>query len=229
MDRILYSLCGSDVTRPFSPHCWKTIMALRHKGLDFVERPHAFTAIPGIENGFSKTVPILRDGQRLVRDSFEIALYLEDAYPDRPSLFGGEGGKALARFVESFSQMVIHPAIVRVAVVDIHDMLDEPDRSYFRESRTKALGRKLEDIVATREEEIAAFPAKLEPLHRTLGFQPFIGGDGPLFADYIVFGALQWARITSGAQLLPAGDTVTEWFGRCLDLYDAAGRNVTAA
>lgn len=229
MDRILYSLCGSDVTRPFSPHCWKTIMALRHKGLDFVERPHAFTAIPGIENGFSKTVPILRDGQRLVRDSFEIALYLEDAYPERPSLFGGEGGKALARFVESFSQMVIHPAIVRVAVVDIHDMLDEPDRSYFRESRTKALGRKLEDIVATREEEIAAFPAKLEPLRRTLGFQPFIGGDGPLFADYIVFGALQWARITSGAQLLPAGDTVTEWFGRCLDLYDAAGRNVTAA
>ena len=39
----------------------------------------------------SKTVPILRDGDQLISDSFKIALYLEDAYPDHPSLFGGEG------------------------------------------------------------------------------------------------------------------------------------------
>ncbi len=79
-------------------------MSLAHKGLDFEERPLAFTAIPGIENGFSKTVPVLRDGDRLVKDSFDIAVYLDEAYPDQPSLFNGEGGKALSRFVESWSQ-----------------------------------------------------------------------------------------------------------------------------
>ncbi len=57
----LYSLCGTDAARPFSPHCWKVVMALHHKGLAFEERPLAFTAIPTIEGGFSKTVPILRD------------------------------------------------------------------------------------------------------------------------------------------------------------------------
>ncbi|UXS00713.1 glutathione S-transferase family protein [Agrobacterium tumefaciens] len=227
--RTLYSLCGSDASRPFSPHCWKTVLSLAHKGLDFEERPLPFTAIPSAEGGFSKTVPILRDGDQLISDSFEIALYLDEVYPERPSLFNGEGGKAMARFVESWSQTQLHPAIVRIAVLDIHDMLDEPDRLYFRESRTKALGRSLEAAVANREAEIAAFPTLLAPIRRMLGFQPFIGGMTPLFADYIVFGALQWARITTGADLFTENDPVRGWFESCLDLYDAKGRSVTAA
>jgi glutathione S-transferase len=146
MTRILYSLCGADESRPFSPHCWKVVLALKHKGLDFVEKPSPFTAIPSLEDGFSKTVPILRDGNELVRDSFEIAVYLEDRYPDRPTLFSGEGGKALSRFVERFSQTIVHPAITAIAVADIHDMLDETDQRYFRATREKMLGRSLEDI-----------------------------------------------------------------------------------
>ncbi|WP_288426800.1 glutathione S-transferase family protein [uncultured Agrobacterium sp.] len=227
--RTLYSLCGTDQGRPFSPHCWKAVLSLAHKGLDFEERPLAFTAIPGVENGFSKTVPILRDGDELVKDSFEIALYLDEAYPDLPSLFNGEGGKALARFVESWSQTQLHPAIVKIAVLDIHDMLDEADRTYFRDSRKAFFGKTIEEIAANREEEIAAFPAKLEPIRRMLGYQSFLGGDAALFADYIVFGALQWARVTSKADLFKPEDPVRQWFERCLDLHGAKGRSVTAA
>lgn len=227
--RTLYSLCGADDARPFSPHCWKTVLSLAHKGLDFEERPLAFTAIPGVENGYSKTVPILRDGDQLVKDSFEIALYLDEAYPDAPSLFNGEGGKALARFVESWSQTQLHPAIAKFAVLDIHDILDEQDRVYFRESRTKRFGRTLEEVTANRDAEIAAFPAKLEPIRSMLTFQPFIGGDSPLFADYIVFGALQWVRIISGVDMFADKDPVRDWFERCLDLHGARGRSVTAA
>ncbi|UHS60919.1 glutathione S-transferase family protein [Agrobacterium vaccinii] len=227
--RTLYSLCGADDARPFSPHCWKTVLSLAHKGLDFEERPLAFTAIPGVENGYSKTVPILRDGDQLVKDSFEIALYLDEAYPDAPSLFNGEGGKALARFVESWSQTQLHPAIAKFAVLDIHDILDEQDRVYFRESRTKRFGRTLEEVTANRDAEIAAFPAKLEPIRSMLTFQPFIGGDCPLFADYIVFGALQWVRIISGVDMFADKDPVRDWFERCLDLHGARGRSVTAA
>src|SRR5690606_20153780 len=146
MTRVLYSLCGKDESRPFSPHCWKVSLALAHKGLDFTERPYPFTAIPDIEDGFSKTVPILRDGDHLVRDSFKIALYLEEAYPDRPTLFGGEGGKALSRFVESFSQMVIHMPVTKMAIMQIHDMLDATDRVYFRRSRLERSGKPIEDV-----------------------------------------------------------------------------------
>lgn len=226
MTLILYSLCGADASRPFSPHCWKIVMALHHKGLAFEERPLPFTAIPTVEQGASKTVPLLRDGDRLVSDSFDIALYLDETYSDRPTLFGGEGGEAMARFIEGYSQTVIHTAATRIALMDIHDMLDTPDRTYFRDSREKRLGKPLEEFAAGRDAEIVAFPAKLEPLRHMLKFQPFIGGDGPLFADYILFGALQWLKITSGSIHLPADDPAALWFERCLDLHGAEARQV---
>jgi glutathione S-transferase len=229
MTRVLYSLCGKDESRPFSPHCWKVSLALAHKGLDFVERPYPFTAIPGIENGFSKTVPILRDGDHLVRDSFDIALYLDETYPDRPTLFGGEGGKALSRFVESFSLMILHMPVTKMAIMHIHDLLDEKDQIYFRSSRLERMGKPLEDVAAEGDAERAAFAARLEPVRRTLNVQPFLGGDGPLFADYILFGALQWMRVTAGSPPLAGDDPVMQWFERCLDLYDGLGRRVTAA
>ncbi|MBW8319101.1 MAG: glutathione S-transferase family protein [Arenimonas sp.] len=222
----LYSLCGSDVGRPFSPHCWKVAMALKHKGLVYVEQPLPFTEIPKVENGVSKTVPILRDGDRLVADSFAIALYLEETYPARPSLFAGEGGKALARFVESYSQTTIHPAVTRIAIQQIHDMLDPHDQAYFRQSRKERLGRTVEEVAAGRDAEIEAFPATLKPLRHMLGHQPFIGGQAPLFADYIVFGALQWLKITSGSLHFPADDPVLDWFERCLDLHDGEARKI---
>lgn len=229
MTRILYSLCGTDESRAFSPHCWKIVLALRHKGLDFVEKPTPFTRIPDLENGFSKTVPILRDGNELIRDSFDIALYLEETYPDRPTLFGGDGGKALARFVESFTLSVIHPAVTKIAVKSIHDMLDETDRAYFRESREARLGRTLEEVDAGRQAELEGFAARLDPVRHTLKQQDFLGGDGPLFADYILFGALQWMRITAATPPFADGDPMQRWFDACLDLHGGVGRSVTPA
>ena len=44
-------------------------------------------------------VPIIRDGDRVVFDSWSIAVYLERTFPNAPSLFGGPvGGKSVAVF-----------------------------------------------------------------------------------------------------------------------------------
>ncbi|MDO9417585.1 glutathione S-transferase family protein [Pararhizobium sp.] len=229
MRRTLYALSGADKNRPFSPHVWKTMLSLKHKGLDFALSPVGFTEIPVIENGATKIVPLLRDGDRLVADSFAIALYLEEAYPETPSLFDGEGGKAMARFVEGWSQTTLHPALVKIAIMDIHDRLDPVDQAYFRQNREPRFGKSLEAVAEMGIAELATFSAKLEPMRLMLKSQPFLGGQGPLFADYIVFGALQWARIVSPTKILIDGDPVTDWFERCLDLHGRAGRSVTAA
>lgn len=225
----LFDLIGADETRPFSPHCWKTMMSLAHKGLPYEREGVPFTEVPKVEGGVSTIVPVIRDGSRVVADSFLIADYLEETYPDRPSLFAGEGGMAAARFVEGWCQTSLHPALGVIALLEIHDCLAPTDRDYFRSSREARMGKMLEQVTEGRAAEIAGFSARLQPLRHMLKSQMWIGGSQPLFADYIVFGALQWARVTSTAQLLEAGDPVTDWFERCLDLYDGLGRSVPAA
>ncbi|MBO6902229.1 MAG: glutathione S-transferase family protein [Rhizobiaceae bacterium] len=225
----LYELVGSDPRRPFSPHCWKVTWALAHKGLDFETVPVPFTGVAGIEGGATKTVPVIRDGEKLVIDSYDIALYLDETYPDRPSLFGGEGGKALSRFVERWTQITIHGFLGGAVLHDIHECLAPADQAYFRESREKRVGGRLEDIQAGRDGRREAFRKSLEPLRRMLDGQPFLGGQGPLFADYIVAGAFQWARIVSAYEPLAGDDPIAEWFGRILDLHDGLGRRVAAA
>jgi len=229
MTILLYDLVGRDESRPFSPHCWKATMALAHKGLDISTAPTRFLEVPTIEGGASKTVPVIRDGDKVVIDSFAIALYLEDAYPDRPTLFGGEGGKTMARFIERWSQLTIHPYVTTAAIVDLHTMQDEENATYLRQSREQRLGKRLEDVVANRDAGLSGFRAALEPLRSTLTYQPFLGGETPLFADYIVFGALQWGRIASPFQLLDDDDGIARWFERCLDLHGGIGRQVAAA
>ncbi|RWN30574.1 MAG: glutathione S-transferase family protein [Mesorhizobium sp.] len=229
MTILLYDLVGRDTTRPFSPHCWKVVMALAHKGLDILTVPTRFLEVPAVEGGVSKTVPVIRDGETVVADSFAIALYLDEAYPDRPTLFGGEGGKAMARFIERWSQVTIHPYVTTAAIMDLHAMQDAENAVYFRQSREQRLGKRLEEVMAAREAGLGNFRASLEPLRSTLLYQPFIGGAAPLFSDYIVFGALQWARIASSYQLLDDGDVVAQWFARCLDLHGGLGRKIAAA
>lgn len=229
MTIVLYELVGRDAARPFSPHCWKIAMALAHKGLSSSSVPTRFLEVPAVEGGVSKTVPVIRDGDRVVADSFSIALYLDEAYPDRPTLFGGDGGKAMARFIERWSQLTIHPYITTAALTDLHAMQDNDNAAYFRASREQRLGKRLEEVVAGRDAGLNAFRASLEPLRSMLGYQPFIGGASPLFADYILFGALQWARIASPYRLLEHSDIVAQWFERCLDLNGGLGRTVAAA
>ena len=225
----LYELVGRDEGRPFSPHCWKTAFALAHKGLDFTTVPTRFLDVPAIENGVTRHVPLIRDGDRLVSDSFEIALYLEQAYPERPTLFAGEGGVALSRFVERWSTSTLHSFIGKALLLDIHDRLGEADQAYFRKSREARIGATLEAASQQREERLEAFRASLAPLRGMVEAQAFIGGEAPLFADHIVAGALQWARVISPFRLLEESDPVAVWFERCLDLHGGLGRQVAAA
>jgi glutathione S-transferase len=229
MTILLYDLVGTDHSRPFSPHCWKVAFALAHKGLEFRSVPTPFTKIKAIEEGTGGTVPIIRDGEKLVGDSFDIALYLEEAYPDRPTLFGGEGGKALARFVERWAITALNPFLGRAVLMDIHDRLDPEDQEHFRRTREARFGKSLEEVPVARDFELPTFRLALEPMRATLTRQPFLGGQAPTFADHIVAGSFQWVRVMSPYKVLETDDPVAAWFERCLDLYEGLARRVPQA
>ena len=229
MTILLYDLVGADEKRPYSPHCWKAAMSLAHKGLAFRRVPTRFLDVPKVEDGASSIVPMIRDGDKVVTDSFAIALYLEESYPDRPSLFRGKGGEVMARFIERWSQTQLHPFLGSAALMEIYRRQDEENAAYFRESRERRYGKPLEAVSADRDAHLDTFRKKIEPLRSMLEYQPFLGGQTPLFPDYIVFGALQWVRVMSTYRFLEPEDAVTGWFDRCLDLHDGLGRQVPAA
>jgi len=222
--RKLYELVGIDETRPFSPYCWRTRLALAHKGLDAASIPWRFTDKAAIAPHGSEKVPVLLDGDKVVVDSWVIANHLEDTYPDRPSLFGGDGGRAMARMINGWGDVAIVGGLFPLIVADIHGHLAPDDQAYFRKTREARLGRTLEEVAATRDKGIETFRKSLDPLRLTLRAQPFIGGEAPNYADYIVFGGFQWARATSPFHLLKEDDPVYAWRERLLDAFDGLAR-----
>src|SRR5690349_12172879 len=94
----MYDLAGAEPKRRFSPYCWRIKLALKHKGLEFETIPWRFNEKAVIAPYNSERVPVIVDGVRSVADSWSIAKYLEDTYPDRPGLFGSKPDRALALF-----------------------------------------------------------------------------------------------------------------------------------
>ncbi|MGJ5034659.1 MULTISPECIES: glutathione S-transferase family protein [unclassified Bradyrhizobium] len=220
----LYELVGTDASRPFSPYCWRTRMALAHKGLSADTIPWRFTEKSAIAPHGSEKVPVMLDGDRAVADSWAIANYLEDTYPDRPSLFGGAGGRAMARFLNAWGDIAIVGGIFPLIIADIPKNLAAEDADYFRKSREARFGKSLEEVMASRDQAVIGFRRSLEPLRQTLKTQAFIGGDAPDYADYIVFGGFQWARVVSPFRLLEESDSVHAWRERLLDAFDGLAR-----
>jgi len=220
MKRILYDLAGADAKFRFSPYCWRIKMALAHKNLPYETVAWRFTDKEAIAFSGQGMVPVLVDGANVVADSQKIAEYLEVNYPNEASLFGDPPSRALTQFIRAWAEQVLHPAIARVVLPDIFfHRLHENDKAYFRDTRERAWGMRIEDFRAGRAEYVAAMEAALAPLRTTLGLQNFIAGSSPSYADHIVFGALQWARMASSTALFKEDDRIVDWMKAVLSTY----------
>jgi glutathione S-transferase len=220
----LFELVGAEEARPFSPFCWRIRMALAHKGLTAQSIPWRFTEKDAISPYKSEKVPVLLDDDKSVVDSWAIANYLEDAYPDRPSLFGGEGGHAMARMLNWWGDIAVVGGMFPFIVADIFGHLRPQEQDYFRSSREARFGKTLEQVQANRDVAVEGFRKGLDPMRLTLKSQPFLGGEAPNYADYIMFGGFQWARAVSPFQLLKPEDPVYAWREKLLDTFDGMAR-----
>ena len=204
----LFELVGTDETRPFSPFCWRTRMALAHKGLGGGNDSVVLYREGSDRPAQSEKVPVLLDGENAVVDSWVIANYLEDSYPDRPSLFGGEGGRAMARMLNWWGDITVVGGMFPLIVADIPGNLKPVDAAYFRKTREARFGKPLEEVMAGRDKAVEGFRKSLDPMRLTLKTQAYLGGAAPNYADYIVFGPFQWARVVSPFKLLAEDDPV---------------------
>ena len=132
-------------------------------------------------------------------------------------------GRAMSRHYSSLGDVPIG-SVAPFVVHDMYEHIDVADKAYFRASREKRFGKSLEDVVAGREARLPAFRDSLTAMRVTLKHQPFFGGTSPLYADYALFGAFQWARCVSPFQLLAADDPVAQSRGRLPDAFDGLAR-----
>jgi glutathione S-transferase len=213
--------------RRISPFSWRIRYAFAHKGLQPTVVPARFADVERIRNlSGQHFVPIIEHDERVVHDTWSIACYLEDRFPDLPSLFGGAVGRGVTRLVNIWSDTVLGPAMRPQFYADFVRCIDPGDRDYFRRSREAQIGMTLEQYSADRDAALPALLAVYAPLERALSEQAFLAGEAPAYADYIIFSVFQWARIGSPRDALPEGsgvDALRAWRRRMIALYDGLG------
>ena len=219
----LWELGGRDDCR-FSTFSWRTRLALHHKGLPFAVHPVAVSDKAAIGFSGQSKVPILKHDGHVIPNSWAIALYLEKEFPERPTLFGGEVGQTLTHVFNVWADRELIPALIPFLMRDVLDCVREADGAHLRRQIESAMKKSLEELSAGREQAVQAFRRKLQPVRKALETRDYLGGAAPTYADYILFGLLQWARVVSPAKVLEDGDVVAAWFERVLDLHDGVGR-----
>jgi glutathione S-transferase len=224
----LYELKGKN-DRRYSLFSWRARMALRHKGLEFETLPVRLSDKAAIDFSGGKTVPVIKDKDTVVRDSWKIAEYLENRYKDSPPLFGGEIGRGVTQAFNVWADRVLVPAMLQVIAADIHERVDALDEGYFRQTMEKVLRMTLEESRARRDAALLQLGRALEPLQATFKRQAFLAGAAPAYADYILLSVFQWARVMSPQEVLAPEDPLCQWRERMLDLHDGFARNVPIA
>lgn len=214
--RTLYELCGAEPDRIFSAYAWRVRLTMGLKGLDFTSKPTPFTEIPKILDGSYTKVPVLIDGDKTLSESFNICTYLEDAYADTPSIFGGAGGRDNAALIDNLIVTGLYPATTRMIVGDIAEKLAPVDHEYFRSTREQRLGGTLEDVQRGRDKERERFATFIKPYRRRLELAPFLGGQNLLFSDIALAASFCWAKATSSYDTLNGDPVFGAWFENVL-------------
>ena len=116
--------------------------------------PWRFTDKEEIAFSGQKLVPVLLrrpGGQRFLADRLPPGRRLSRP----PSLFGGEAGRKLSLFVNSWSDATLVPILARLLLPSIHALIHEKDRDYLRATREKRFGP-LEELPAGYAAQIGA-------------------------------------------------------------------------
>jgi glutathione S-transferase len=208
-----------------SPFVWATKYALAHKGLEVDIVPGGFTGILERTGGRSERLPVIVDAGRWVLDSWLIAEYLDDNYPERPALFGHPSVKVLVKFLDAWLWRTAVTPWFGCYIKDYRDLSLSQDHDYVTHSRENMLGRKIEDVQAGREQRLPQVPPALEPLRQLLRENRWLGGHGPNYADYRALAVFLWLGSVATTPPLTEDDPLRDWLDRGFDLFGGLGRH----
>ena len=191
--------------------------ALNYKGLKFrtewidylevEETCKKYGAPPTSKHAPHYTLPMIYDPstRTCVVDSWNIAKYLDRAYPDTPRLVPPGTTALQAAFSETIPMTIMVPLFMNIAT-KIWSCLTPRSKVYFRESREAMFGGKpLETLYdESHWEECIAELGKVDAWIKTddeaAGEVTFLGGDKPNHCDLTIVAMLTWARAACGSE-----------------------------
>jgi glutathione S-transferase len=205
-------------------------MAVAHKGLDVEMRDRSFTQKDEVIAAGGKSYPCMIEADGTVSDDSKIITDRVEEVIPKPSLFpGGMASRTTYDFIHCYVQTVLAPNVGKMIIADIPDLFDDPDKAYFIESREARFGKTLAEVSVNRDKIRETVTGHLEPFRKAMTKTGWVSGDDPAMADYVLFGVLQWARVSSTYAIISADDVIAGWMEKMLDLHDGLGRKTAAA
>jgi glutathione S-transferase len=208
-----------------SPFVWATKYAVAHKGFEMDIVPGGFTGIMERTGGKTERLPAIVDDGEWVLDSWLIAEYLDEKYPDRPTLIGDPSVKVLTQMVEAWLWQTAIGPWMTCFLKSYRDRSLEVDHEYVTESRERMFGAKIEDIIKGREDRLPQVPPQLELMRTTLRENKWFGGDSPNYADYRLLAVFLFCASVADTPPLTEDDPLRDWIDRGFDLYGGLGRH----
>ena len=218
----LYDLALRD-GQTISPFVWATKYAIAHKGFEIDLVPGGFTGIVERTGGKTERLPAIVDDGKWVLDSWLIAEYLDETYPDRPTLIGSKQVEIATKFIEGWLWGNVLREWMPNIVRDYRDAVLDVDWDYVTKTRT-APGTTLEATQAGREDRLPLIPPKLELLRTTLRETPWLGGGAPNYTDYRTLAVFLFMSAVATTPVLTEDDPIRDWVERGFDLYGGLGR-----
>ncbi|CEP19721.1 hypothetical protein [Parasitella parasitica] len=179
----------------WSPNTCKTRYALNLKHIPYETRWVNFgdiqTVIPAITKRSERpTVPIIVHNDKPVVDSWDIAVYLEEQFPNNPSLF--HGNVALHNFFLQYSNKYINGSIYRIVLLDVHASTgDEKLQGWFRKDRESSMrGKSLEQFAGDVNDNVTKLKTGIALVSSHLKDHPYVTGDRPGWADVVLLSHL---------------------------------------
>jgi len=200
----------------WSPNTFKARIALNYKGIpyktEWVEYPEIEETLKKLggaptskkkDGGDHYTLPAIYDSStgKSVTDSMNIAIYLDEEYPDTPPLFPN-GTHAATELLSSHFKSTVAITLSPLMLPPCCASLNPPSAEYFRRTREQSYGKKLEDFTPPGPIREEAWAKVKEGFNLLAGMyakngegKHYFFGEVFSFADAIVAGGLVWVRI----------------------------------
>ncbi|KIK58970.1 hypothetical protein GYMLUDRAFT_202224 [Collybiopsis luxurians FD-317 M1] len=221
---VFYDIPFAEPNVCWSPNTWKTRYCLNYKGLpyrtEWVEYPDIEALCKKIgaeatgvdDDGVTPyyTLPVIYDPttNRVISESFKIAIYLDATYPDTPRVLP-PGTRGLQTSFNHLAMLRTYPHVGMFVRAKVYERLPRgKSQEYFKRTREISFGKKIEEWAPKGEDAIKAWQAfenglKLLDLPYQVAMEEnegdYLCGENPTFGDFALAGIFQWCKTGYGS------------------------------